>query len=216
MPNCDYCSSSFADEDEYIRHLKAEHADELGPIDRRRVSEGSESDGLPIGAIALGTILLAAIALVGYIVFITVSDSTADQATYDPDVHDHGTIEVIIDGEELDFSDNSTYIENDQVFHFHGDETEQYGTHVWHVHGRDVTLQYALETVGIEVNDDGTALTHDGQTYDANDPGTEIRITVNGESAEPGSYVLDGVEPMDAAAAGEGDDVRIVVETDGY
>ena len=215
MVHCEYCEASFDDEDAYLRHLKADHEGELGAIDRRRV-EGITADegGLPTGPVAIGVILLVSIAVVGYVVLTAGGDATAsDEPVPDPDVHYHGTLTATIDGEELDFSEER-FLENDGAFHFHPGYYEEYGEHIWHVHARGVTLQYALETLGIEVDDDGTVLTYDGERYDDVDADTDVRIEVNGESVAPGEYVLEGVGPENRAADGEGDDVRIVVTTE--
>lgn len=213
MPECDYCGAEHDSETAHLKHLKSEHRDELGPIDRRRVGDVQVDDGgIPAGPIALGVVLLASIGIVAYVVFIAGSGS-AGAATYDPQNHEHGTMEVVIDGEELDFMDDE-FVEQDRIFHFHGYEQDEYGANVWHIHGFGVTVAYALESLGIEINDDATVVSYDGQTYDASEAGTEIQLEVNGESVAP-DYELSGVGPEGAAADGQGDDLRLVVETDG-
>lgn len=215
MPDCDYCGDSFDDESAYLKHLKAEHRSELGPIDRRRIGDVDIDDGgLPTGPIALAVVIVASVAIVGYVVFIAGSGgAAAGEPTYDASNHVHGTMTMTIDGEEVDFMEPQ-FVENHQVFHFHGYENDEYGEHVWHIHGHGVTLQWALDSLGIEVNDEGTVLTFDGETYDDSDPGTTVEVTVNGEAVDIPTYELDGVGPEDQAAAGAGDDVVITVETD--
>ena len=213
MPECDYCGASFASEREELRHLKSEHRDELGPIDRRRVGDVDvgDDDGLPTGPIALGVVLLASVAIVGYVVFIA-GGTGGDAGNTGP--HVHGTMEATIDGEEIDLM-QSRYTGNDDRFHFHGNERSNYGANVWHIHGNSgVTLQYALRTLGFEVSADGSELTFDGTTYDDGDPDTDVRVLVDGDPVEPGDYVLKGVRDEEAAAQGQGDDVRVVVETE--
>lgn len=224
MHECDYCGETHESERAHLRHLKSEHRDELGPIDKRRVGDVSVGDeGVPVGPIAIGAIVVISAAVVGYVVLMAGGDAgangvdhgdiAADGEPYDAGaIHTHGSIEAVIDGEEIDF-ESDPRISGDQAFHFHDGYYEQYGTHIYHVEARGVTLQYALGTIGIAVNDEGTVLEFDGETYDDGDPDTTVEITVDGEAVAPADHLLEGVPDEDAAAAGEGDDVRIVVET---
>ncbi|WP_435196449.1 DUF3105 domain-containing protein [Natronomonas sp. EA1] len=71
MVECDYCGAAFDDEDSYLDHLREEHLEDLGPIDKRRVSGGaSEESSFPTGPVVLGAVLLAAAAIVMYVVFL--------------------------------------------------------------------------------------------------------------------------------------------------
>lgn len=214
MPDCDYCGASFDSETEELKHLKTEHREELGRIDKRRVGDVDVDDGgLPTGPIALGAVILLSAAVVGYVVFIAGSGgAAADEPTAVGSVHVHGTMEAVIDGEEIDF-EAPEYAENDNAFHFHQGYHAQYGEHIYHVHAQEVTLQYALSTLGMEVNGEGTVLEFGETTYDDSDPDTTVEITVNGDPVAPGEHVLQGVGPEDQAAQGDGDSVRIVVET---
>ncbi|MDZ7702774.1 MAG: hypothetical protein U5J98_12335 [Halobacteriales archaeon] len=192
MPDCGYCDASFDDEAAHLDHLEAEHADELGPIDRRRVGT-EESGGLPTGPIALGVVLLAAAAVVGYVVFLPGGGSGAGGPTDLGAVHYHGTMTVVIDGERVDFSQSAYQLQADP-FHFEAGDGER-----WHVHARDVTLAWAMDSLGIEVT--AETVRFDGTTYDDADPDTTVTVTVDGEPVQPASYVLQ-----------QGDQVRIVVE----
>jgi hypothetical protein len=120
-------------------------------------------------------------------------------------LHEHGSMTVVIDGRELDFSRQQFQLQDD-AFHFESGNGE-----VWHTHAQGVTLEYALSTLGIEAN--SSAVTYDGTTYRASDPGTTVTVAVNGQPVDPRDYVLDGT--TDAASAGQGDSVRVVVRTDG-
>jgi hypothetical protein len=211
MPECDYCGASFDSEAAELKHLKSEHRDELGPIDRRRIGDvDSDDDGIPAGPIALGVVLLASAGIVAYVVFI--AGGTGGNGNTGP--HVHGTMEATIAGEEIDFM-QPQFAGQGNRFHFHGSEQAHYGANVWHVHGNGgISLKYALGTLGMEVNDEGTTLSFNGTTYDDSDPDTEVRIQVDGESVEPGGYVLKGIRNESVAAEGKGDDVEIVVETE--
>ena len=70
MPECDYCGASHDSEDAHLNHLKEEHYEDLGPIDKRRVDDATGGSDLPIGPIAVGVVVLAAVAVVGYVVFV--------------------------------------------------------------------------------------------------------------------------------------------------
>lgn len=71
MPDCEYCEASFDDEDAYLGHLGDEHADELGPIDSRRVAAHDPGDGggFPVGPAVLVALLVLAGGLVVWVTF---------------------------------------------------------------------------------------------------------------------------------------------------
>lgn len=203
MPDCGYCDESFADESALDAHLAEAHADELGPIDRRRVERRQDDggSGMDAGLVALLAVLGIGTALVIYVVFFAGGGGTGvspDDVARTPtdlnDVHFHGTINVSIAGDPIDFS-RSEY-QNPRAypaFHFErGDGT------TWHGHARGITLEYAMATVGIGLEQD--RVTFDGRSYDGSEDGTTVRITVNNESVAPTTYVLR-----------EGDHVHILV-----
>ena len=218
---CDYCNESVS-EDAYLEHLRTNHYEELGAIDRRQVDEELgplQRQGTNLTRYALGVGVLVLFALAYATVFIgamadsglVVSESSSAAIQPDPTelVHFHGTIELTIDGESVDFSE-SQYLMQADCFHFHNDDGVEDG--LWHVHCGDVSLEYAMETLGIGLTADTVEI--DGETYSDDDPETSVSITVDGEPVDPEEYVLDGVGPIDRALEGEGDDVRIVVEDD--
>jgi len=224
MPDCDYCGDSFDDEGSYLRHLGDEHEGELGAIDRRRVEEELDDGGggLPTGPLVLGVVLLAAVLVVVYVVvFVGGGDATpATETGADGDAgeaslaeieqtpgptgsaHEHGTIEVVIDGQRVDFSRQEYQVQADK-FHFEGGNGQ-----VWHTHATGVTLEWAMATLNIGVSED--TVVFEGTVYRHSDPGTDVTVEVNGEPVDPQTYVLQGTE---AANAGNGDHVRIIVET---
>lgn len=225
MPiDCPYCGDTVPD-DAYVHHLRRQHADELTPIDDRRVGRGSGgAQGRPLVLYAgiAGVLLLF---VLGYGFAFLLADTGPGTAAVQPDsavsVHEHGLIAIEHDGRPVDLGDPQ-YLEADECFHFHGDGgTEDGGdghdhdhgtppgTQVWHTHCENVTVEYALETLGMDVTADGITL--DGREYSA----TEVSVTVDGEPVDPQTYVLDGVEPVDAAADGAGDDVRVVLRSSG-
>lgn len=217
---CDYCSDSVP-EDEYLAHLRAEHYSDLSRIDRRRVDKTLDPPNsnptrkrYVIGIGLLGLFGLAYLAIfLGAMPDNGLVTSDSSSATMQPDpedrVHFHGTIELTIDGEPIDFS-QSAYTMQDDCFHFHDDDVAEEG--VWHVHCGDVSLEYALETLGIEATADSIEI--DGEEYADDDPDTSVSITVDGEPVDPETYVLEGVGPVDQAQEGAGDTVSIDVESE--
>lgn len=209
MPECDYCGTTFDSEDAELAHLREEHRDELGPIDRRRV-EGTESGfDIPTGPLALGLVLIVAAAVVGYIVLFP-GGGSGDQPYQSGTlgtVHYHGTINVTIDGQELDFSrPEFQRPQSSPAFHFES------GTEEWHVHARGVTVQYALSTIDIDVTAD--SVTYDGTTYRDDSPDWEVIIQVDGQPIDPATYTIDSGVSAAAAARGEGPHIHVVVRAE--
>jgi len=221
MPDCEYCSSSFDDEESYYAHLGEEHADELGPIDRRRIEQhtgGSDDEGLPTGPLILVGVIVFALAVVAFVIVFMGSGSGAGEAgppatinginvsttpTGVGSVHTHGTINVTIDGQTLDFTrDRFLRYQTYDAFHFENPQ----GPPNWHVHARHVTLEYAMATIGIEATDD--SISYNGKTYRDSESGTTVEVLVNGEDVDPSTYTLDGAEK-----ARNGDHVRLFVAT---
>lgn len=202
MPECSYCGESFDDEDTHLRHLRDEHGNDLGSIDRRRVADLEDDHGreLPTGPLVLGGVLLIAVAVVAYVILFTGSGSAQGPGPFGS-AHEHGILEMVVLGETVDFSREQYQTAADR-FHFESGNGD-----VWHAHATDVTIRWGMSTLpGIEVS--GESITYEDRTYREGE-GYEISITVNGERVDPETYVLDGVEnpPYD-----RGDSVRIVVE----
>ena len=201
MPECKYCEASFEDEDAYLTHLETEHSDELGPIDRRRIDAETDAGGTdwPIGLVVLGSTLVLIVGIIGIFMFSPSGGGSSPpfQAEQQPSglgsVHYHGTMEMVVHGQEVDFSREQYQMQAD-AFHFEGGV----GTH-WHVHAQSVTLEYAMATLGITVTD--STVTYRGTTYRDAAPNTTVSITVNDEPVAPSEYVFQ-----------QGHGVRIVIE----
>jgi len=199
MPECDYCDESFESESAYVDHLEGQHLEELGPIDRRRVGadESDEDGSRPTGPIVLGGILVVTLAIVGYVLFSPSGgrgDVTPGQEPTDLGaVHYHGTMEMVVNGQQVDFS-RQRYQLQSNAFYFEGGV----GTR-WHVHARGVTLQYALGTLGFNATE--SSVTYQGTTYRDGTSNTTVQITVNGDPVAPREYGLRS-----------GDNVQVVVE----
>jgi hypothetical protein len=97
MPDCEHCGESFEDEASYLEHLGADHWDELGRIDRRRV-EDHRGGG---GGFSRGTLAMIALVLfVGAVlVFVTLflNDGGEDRIETDPlpDEGDEAVLEEV-------------------------------------------------------------------------------------------------------------------------
>lgn len=199
MPDCRYCDQSFETEDAYLEHLEETHPGELGPIDRRRLG-GSGGFDVDIGPIALLLVIGVSVAIVAYVVFFSGGGSSAPAGTVAitptgvGTAHFHGTIDVIIAGDRLDFA-RDRYQLQDRAFHFEGGEGSR-----WHAHAQRITIEYAMATLGIQVTSD--SVTVDGTTYRDGASGTTVIVEANGQAVDPRTYVLQ-----------DGDHIRIVVRT---
>lgn len=208
MTDCSYCSESFEEEDAYLDHLKAAHEGELGPIDKRRVGGESERSFVT-RTLLLGIIAVLPVLLLVYVLFF-MGATGGNGSLSDPEiqptgvttVHDHGTINVTIAGQTVDFG-RSEYQRAAQydAFHFEGGDGD-----VWHVHAQRVTLEYAFWTLGIGVSTD--TVRYDGETY-SDGVNATITVEVNGEPVDPTEYVLSGAS--DPVNADQGDHITIVV-----
>jgi len=218
MVDCDYCDASFESEDAYLDHLGAAHEGELGSIDQRRVDDhdggGDDDSSIPVGPAILVGVIGFSLAIVVYVVVFmgggggggggggpaTINGFEVEQTPGQlRSAHTHGTINVTVDGQQIDFS-QSQYQLAANKFHFEGGNGR-----VWHTHATGVTLEYAMATVGIGVTEN--SVTFDGTTY-RDGENAEVVVQVDGQSVDPATYVLDGVE---AASGANGDHVRIVV-----
>ncbi|MDG5821127.1 hypothetical protein [Natronococcus sp. A-GB7] len=195
---CPYCGESVAD-DEYVSHLERAHDGDLEGLDRRLVDEHGRTASRNVKPYVLGVAVVVLFVVAYLAIFLMpapVETAAVQQPDADSPTHLHGDILLEYDGSVVDF-DDPQYIERDSCFHFHGYDNAE----VWHVHCEGVTLEYAMATLGMELAEDSLAV--DGEVYDEDDAGTTVSVTVNGDPVDPERYVLE-----------DGDDVRIVAETD--
>lgn len=193
MPTCSHCGEEFDDESAHASHLLETHADELSRLDRRRAeatAENHNTERPSFGRIAqFGIPIVLGIVVIGflYTLFGTGAGGPVDTgAAREPtnlwSEHYHGTIDVRILGDTIDFSQPQYQLQAD-AFHFE----EQNGQR-WHIHAKGVTLEFAMATLGFDVNH--TSITIDGSTYSADDPGYAVSIAVNERDVDPRTYVL--------------------------
>lgn len=202
MVECRYCDQEFAEEEDLLDHLAGAHDDELSKIDQRRVADRDDgSRSLPISASGAG--LAIGVAVFGGLIIWAITAFAGGGGIGNPDgvavtptdlwsVHTHGSITVEVLGDAIDFSQSQYQLQADP-FHFENRNGDR-----WHVHAREVTLEYAMSTLGFDIN--GSSFTIDGVTYRDASPDYEVIIAVNGEAVTPTSYRLE-----------EGDHIRIVV-----
>lgn len=206
MPECDYCDASFDEEDAYLDHLAAEHEGELGRIDRRRVADRRREQGLdvpPTVIYAVGGIAL--LALVAGAVYYLVGVFGGPEPIEGGD--EHGTIELVIDGNRTNFDQPRYRDPPGHGFHFHRGAPE-----TWHMEpadGQRMTLSEAMAQLGIELTE--TRLVIDGEEYDAAQPGVELTVEVDGEPVDPEERYLYGAQ--NPANSDQGDHVYIEVQT---
>jgi hypothetical protein len=213
MTDCPHCAETFDTEAAYLEHLRNDHPTEFGPVDRRRLDQlaGDSGGGVSRTALLLGG---GTVAVVGLVLVVTfgLGGSGGGQGTGAVDaartpsnvggVHYHGTMEMVVLGDRVDFSQQRYQLRAD-AFHFEGGEGR-----VWHGHAQGVTLEWALASLGIDVTE--TSVTFEGTTYRDGSPEYDVSVTVNGEPVDPATYVLRGASDATAAES-RGDHVRIVV-----
>lgn len=226
MQDCPHCELSLDTEEDVLRHVADEHPDEMGAIERRRLQDlESRSLGRRAGVVAgVAISLVVAAVFFYYLVFADLTDIV--QPTDRGAVEEYGTIEVTVDGEPVNLSQQE-YLEADPYWYLDpetvGGADEGY---VWEKHGRDVTLEYALLTIGVDVGATPANATIreptaeagavDGErgerSFDVAD-GDTVEVTVDGEQVDPREHRLQGADsPGDA---GDGERIEVVLEGSG-
>lgn len=204
MVECRYCGDTFDEEDAYLDHLAAEHDGELSAIDQRRVADRkADTRSLPVSptgiGVAIGIAIFAGVVIWGLTALSGGNQGDVSGVAVTPTdvwgVHKHGTIEMRVLGQSVDFSQDKYQLQADP-FHFENRNGER-----WHVHAREVTLEYAMSTLDIQVN--RTAVTYQGTTYRDASPEYEVIVTVDGEPVTPSTYRLE-----------ECDHIRIIVRNE--
>jgi hypothetical protein len=138
MTECSYCGESVESEAAELQHLRDEHADELSRIDRRRVGDIEDEDGgLPTGPIIIAGVVLIALAVVVYVT-VFVGGGSASEPGPVGSAHEHGTMEMVVLGEEVDFSQGQYQVVVER-FHFENNDGE-----VWHTHATGARIAWEL------------------------------------------------------------------------
>ncbi|WP_049985875.1 hypothetical protein [Halobellus rufus] len=122
-----------------------------------------------------------------WVLVVTDDSDVATPGEYIPpeQLHVHGTIDFVVDGQELDFSrERYQQAGHNDHFHFEGGHAEP-----WHAHSAHVTLAYGLSTLeGINVTDE--AVVYNGTRYPYDGENGTATVTVNGEPVDPTEYYL--------------------------
>jgi len=210
MRDCPHCAESFDTEAASLEHLRDDHPAEFGSVDERRLAQlgGDGDDGGSNTALLLGGLAVAVVGIVVVVTFFLGGSSPGsgvDAARTPSNVgaaHSHGTMEMVVLGDRVDFSRDEYQLQAN-AFHFEGGDGR-----VWHGHAEGVTLEWAMASLGIEVTE--TSVTFDGTTYRDGDAEYAVSVTVNGQPVDPSTYVLQGAQDA-AVARSQGDHVRIVV-----
>ncbi len=219
MEECRHCNASFEEEQELLQHVADEHPDELGEIERRRLQRTDDGSWTPHPGVAAGVAVSLVIAGV-FVYFLLFADVTeVVEPTERGAVHDYGTITLEVDGETIDLSQDE-YLEADVYWYLDPGSVDQAREgYVWERHARDVTLEYALFTIGVDVGDDTSNATYvdvtsedreaEERSYDRRD-GDAVEVTVDDREVDPRSYRLQGVgNPEDVE---DGDRIHVVLE----
>lgn len=206
MPKCEHCGHTLDSEQAYREHLQLRHGETPETTGKSTGDEPNREKWLYVG-IPIAVVLVLALAAFGLSATDGYGGDTPDSAGQEQAVgatitpsalgsrHVHGQIKVVIDGNRIDFGERR-YQLVDEYFHMEGGDDDR-----WHIHGRNVSLEYAIDTFpGLTIGPD--SVTYDGRTY-TDGADVTVEITVNGEPVDPRSHVLE-----------DGDDIRIVVRTD--
>ncbi|SFC20815.1 hypothetical protein SAMN05444422_105277 [Halobiforma haloterrestris] len=120
------------------------------------------------------------------------------------DGHESGEIEVVVEGESIDFTADRFQAENAEdssvYFHFHE------GHEPWFMERKRVTFAEAIDLLphfAYENADGNHVVTFDGTTYDERDDGTTIRFEIDGEAVDPTERKLY-----------DGDELSLEIETE--
>lgn len=199
---CEYCEETFYGERPYFKHLKNNHYEELGSIDKRRVDEQTTPTTTAltilkenIAVVVLGVLFIVAGLTMYYsIMGSTSSEPTVSEGIQTPGasgtVHEHAQMDVVVDGDSINFALPEYQFKSEKV-HFESGNGEKL-----HLHAEGVTIAYTLETLGFTVTDNGDTIEFDGTTYSAAD-GDTVTYEVDGESVDPYTYELQPNEQIE-------------------
>ncbi len=219
MADCPYCDESFSGEQRMLKHVASEHPDEMGEIERRRLEDPDDSSLIRnpevIAGVAFSLVIVAVFAYSIFFADVTQVVEPSERGT----VEEYGTISIEVDGEAIDLTQED-YLEADVHWFLHPDTVEEAeSVYVWEKHSRDVTLEYALLSLGVDVGtstDNATFVDitlaeaeREPITY-SEAAGDTVEITVNDEDVQPRERRLHGA--ASPGEAEEGDHVHVKLE----
>lgn len=119
MVECDYCGEAFETDEAHLEHLEAEHAGELGAIDRRRVetAAGGGDEGLPLAGLVTGAAVLVLAVVAIWFLFLSGPSG--------PDAQPTG-----IEDDPLPEQGNETWISQVETFESEGRQHVESGSDI--------------------------------------------------------------------------------------
>lgn len=198
MNECEHCGEAFESEEACREHVQLRH-DEIPDAGTDGTSwPGGDRRlylGAPVAAVALIVVIGAGFALLGG----GGASGTTHQAASCPEaetqprdvgsVHYHGTTSVIVNGNEHELAKLKYYLEDEA---WHVENANSAGDNVtWHTHAKNVTLQYALNSLDGFCAPNASAVQVNGTWYYGDDPSVTVRYLVNGQEVDPRAYTFE-------------------------
>lgn len=208
--DCHHCDNSFDTKKKSLQHMLDEHDDELSSHKRdsikrelNKLQAKEQNSGFQIPKTAVvGAVAVVALAGILYgmssagVVTFTAGGTTATSGNVPlgpaGSVHEHAPFVVSIDGERIDFSKPKYQVGQTQNQHVHFEAGD--GSTI-HKHATGVTIRYALESLGMELNESCVTL-DTGKSYCESENGGELSITANGQSVPPEHVIMNGERIM--------------------
>ena len=210
MPfKCDQCEKEFKTQQGLDQHKADKHSmssHEKKELKKQREEEhkveiNKKIKGKKMKKWAIVAVVIIALVGIGYVVATSIPASSGIVVGPPGSTHIHHDIKVYVNGRAIDFS-QARYQLRSRVVHFEGGDGS-----VLHTHATGMTLGYALDTMGIQLND---CLTVDGTKY-CNEGNKTLKVYVNSQPADNASEYLMrdldkilvsyGSEPVEAQLA---------------
>jgi len=209
---CDHCDDAFDTERERIQHVLDEHDDDINSHERdslKRELNKLGTDGGTSFSIRqyakplIGVVAVIALVGVAFASGLISVDTGNDEPTTNADgdispgapgtTHEHAQFDVVIDGQEIDFSQPRYQIGQTQnrYIHFEGGDGQTI-----HKHATDTTIAFALESLGMAITD--ACLTLDtGEEYCESEG--NLTVQANGNAVNASSYVIQEGDVIEVA-----------------
>lgn len=210
---CDHCDREFGSEKERIQHVLGEHNDDINSHTKDQLKRelnsmdtGDEESSFSVQEYTKPLIgILAVLAVVGgaYASGVLSFSAGSGSATTDADgdvtpgapgsAHHHAQFDVVIDGQEIDFSQPRYQVGQTQNRYIHFEAGD--GQTI-HKHATDVTISFALESLGMALED--SCLTLDtGEEYC--DDGGNLTVEANDNAVNASRYVIQDGDVIEVA-----------------
>lgn len=211
---CDHCDEEFESERERIQHVLDEHDDDINSHERdslkRELNKFETDEGGPSFSVRQYTKPLIGVAAViglvgvafasGLVSFDTggggepTTGASGDISPGAPgSAHHHAQFDVVVDGQEIDFSQPRYQVGQTQnrYIHFEGGDGQTI-----HKHATDTTITFALESLDMSLTED--CLTLDtGEEYCESEG--NLTVQANGDAVNASSYVIQEGDTIEVA-----------------